>query len=111
VEALVQIIGSSRSGQDPELLRHAAAVLTSICSGSCADIRQRAAAAGAVEALVQLIRSSSQDQAVLGWALLALGGICSGHSADTRQRTAAAGAVEVLVQVIHWQQQPGPSSA
>jgi hypothetical protein len=71
------------------------------CSGL-----QRAAAAGAVEALVQVI-GSSQDPGVLQQAACALANTCGGDSADIEQRAVDAGAVEALVQVIGSSQDAG----
>jgi hypothetical protein len=98
----VQLI--SDSSQDPGVLHQALVALSEVCYGDSADIRQQAAAAGAVEVLVQLIISSSQDTEVLKCSMrraaAALDSICSGDSADIQQRAAAAGAVEALVQLI-----------
>ena len=50
--------------QDPVVLRSAAGALGSICDGASAGIQQRAADAGAMEALLGLIRGSQQDKDV-----------------------------------------------
>jgi hypothetical protein len=99
VEALLQII--SNSSQDAErLCNMAVRALATICCGDSADIQQRAAGAGAVEALVRLISSSHKTHEQL-LAVGALAVICSGDSADIiKQRATGAGAVEALVRLI-----------
>jgi hypothetical protein len=74
MEALVHRI---RRSQDPGMRARAAAAIANICSGDSADIKQRAAGAGALEALVQLLIISSHADALLA-ATLALAFVCSG---------------------------------
>jgi hypothetical protein len=90
------------------VLQDALLALAIICNGGSAAIWQRAASAGAAEALVELMScSSSQDPGVPGMAVQAFRTICISYRADIRQRAADAGAVEALVQrVCNTQHQP-----
>jgi hypothetical protein len=102
VEALVKRLQIS---EDPALLREGADALVIACSSigqtAVSGFGQRAADAGAVEALMQLISSSNQKEpGVPSQAAAALGTICCCSSEGVRQRAAGAGALEVLVQPI-----------